>query len=106
MLGIVNTQTTPYNPQSDGMIKQFNLTVLNMLSTVVTENKKDWYLHFPTLMLAYRTSMAPLSGSQFHQHWKGPGRGISHPTGGKYKEAHLNKKKNSTSEDNDHKTGL
>ena len=31
LLGIVKTQTTPYHPQSDGMIEMFNRTLLSML---------------------------------------------------------------------------
>ena len=60
MLGITKTRTTPYYPQSDGV--RFNPTVLNMLSKVVSDDEHSWYLHLPTLMLAYRTSQHETTG--------------------------------------------
>ena len=49
MLGTTKTRTTPYHPQSDGMIERFNHTVLNMLSKVVSDDEHSWDLHLPTL---------------------------------------------------------
>ena len=34
-----------------------------MLSTVVSADEKDWDLHLPTLMLAYRTSPHETTGA-------------------------------------------
>ena len=38
ILGKEKTRTTPYNPQSDGMVERANRTIENMLSTFVSEN--------------------------------------------------------------------
>ena len=42
LLQVRKTRTTPYHPQSDGMIERFNKTLLNLLSTAVSENEHDW----------------------------------------------------------------
>lgn len=42
ILGIDKTRTTPYRPQSDGMIERANRTIENMLATFVSKNQKDW----------------------------------------------------------------
>ena len=62
LLGVQKTRTSPYHPQSDGLIERFNRTLLNMLSIAAAENERDWDLHVPLLTLAYRTSMQESTG--------------------------------------------
>ena len=57
LLGIHKTRTTPYRPQSDGLIERFNRTVQQMLAVLVNEARDNWDDHLPYVMLAYRSSV-------------------------------------------------
>ena len=62
LLGIHKSRTTPYHPQSDGMIERFNRTLLSMLATAASENPFDWEDHLRPLCMAYNTSIHPTTG--------------------------------------------
>ena len=62
LLEIDKTRTTPYRPQSDGMIERFNRTLQQMLAMYVNENKRDWDDHLPYVMFAYRSSIHASTG--------------------------------------------
>jgi transposase InsO family protein len=47
LLEITKSRTTPYRPQSDGMIELFNRTLQQMLAMFVNENHNDWDHHLP-----------------------------------------------------------
>ena len=55
LLDIKKSRTTPYHPQSDGMVERYNLTLQQMLSMFVNENQDDWDDHLPYLTMAYRS---------------------------------------------------
>lgn len=57
LLGINKTRTSPYQPQSDGMIERFNRTLLSMLSFYVDDNQQNWDVLLPYVMMAYRSSV-------------------------------------------------
>ena len=62
ILGIEKTRTTPYHPESDGMVERFNQTLATMLSAFVSSNHKDWDEHLPYLMMAYRSTEHETTG--------------------------------------------
>ena len=63
LLGVRMSRTTPYHPQSDGLVERFNRTLLDMLATAVYDRPFEWEQHLPRLCHAYNTSIHPTTGS-------------------------------------------
>eukprot|EP00731_Ephydatia_muelleri_P002477 Em0001g2477a len=57
LMGIVKTRTTPYHPQSDGLIEWFNRTLLSMLRMAAVDDETNWDLRIPCLMLPVNVSL-------------------------------------------------
>ncbi|XP_066512296.1 uncharacterized protein [Hoplias malabaricus] len=53
-LGITGIHTTPYHPQTDGLVERFNQTLKTMLKKFVSDTGKDWDKWLPFLLFAYR----------------------------------------------------
>ena len=62
LLGVEKTRTTPYHPQSDGMVERFNRTLEDMLSKVVNCHHRNWDDCLPLAMMAYRSSVHETTG--------------------------------------------
>ena len=54
LLHIHSIRTSPYHPQTDGLVERFNQTLKNMLRKVVAKEGKDWDKLLPYLLFAYR----------------------------------------------------
>ena len=54
LVGIKGIRTTPYHPQTDGLVERYNQTLKRMLRKFVAANGKDWDRWLPNLLFAYR----------------------------------------------------
>ncbi len=88
LLGIRAIKTTPYHPQTDGLVERFNQTLKSMLRKFVSKSGSDWDQWLPYLLFAYRevpqasTGFSPfelLYGQQVRgpldllkEQWEGP----------------------------------
>ena len=54
LLHIKRIRTTPYHPQTDGVVERFNGTLKGMLKKIVSRNQKDWDQYLPYLVFVYR----------------------------------------------------
>ena len=52
---IIHKTTTPYNPQSNGLIERFNRTLTQILQKRSVEEKEDWDAYLPAALFAYRS---------------------------------------------------
>ena len=62
LLRIRKSRITPYHPQSDGLVKRYNRTMLNMLATCTQDHPATWEDHLRGVCMAYNTSMHPTTG--------------------------------------------
>ena len=62
LLEIEKTRTTPWHPQSDGMIERFNRTIETLLRQTVSDNQKDWDQYLPYCCAAYRNAVHSTTG--------------------------------------------
>ena len=63
LLQIKKSRTTPYHPQSDGLVEQFNRTLLSMLTMAIEDYPWDWEYHLHQLCYAYNTTVHPGTGN-------------------------------------------
>ena len=63
LLHIHPIRTTPYHPQTDGLVERFNQTLKSMLRKTAVEEGKDWDRLIPYFLFAYREVPQSSKGS-------------------------------------------
>ena len=61
-LGIKKTRTTPYHPESDGMVERFNRTLKDMISKYVDGEGLSWDTDVKAYSMAYNSSVHSATG--------------------------------------------
>lgn len=54
LLSITGLTTTPWHPQTNGLVEKFNSTLKEMLKKLVMEQPREWDRFLPALLFAYR----------------------------------------------------
>ena len=54
LLHIQPIRTSPYHPQTDGLVERFNKTLKSLLRKFVKKEGRDWDMLLPYLLFAYR----------------------------------------------------
>jgi transposase InsO family protein len=77
MLKIEPIRTSPYHPQTDGLVERFNSTLKSMLKKMAKDDPTEWDRWHPYLLFAYRevpnesTGFSPFE-LLFGRHVRGP----------------------------------
>lgn len=53
LLHVKSLRTSPYHPQTDGLVERFNQTLKEMLQNNAREERKDWDKLLPYVLVAY-----------------------------------------------------
>jgi len=53
LLGICQVNTTAYHPHTDGLVEQFNCTLIYMLAKRVEPSGRDWDRQIPYVLFTY-----------------------------------------------------
>ena len=54
LLGVQPIQSSPYHPQTDGMVERFHSTMKTMLRKILTKFDMQWDKALPYILFAYR----------------------------------------------------
>ena len=77
MLNVKPIRTSPYHPQTDGLVERFNITLKSMLRKLADDEGKEWDSLLPYVLFAYRE--VPQASTGFSPFELVYGRAVRHP---------------------------
>ena len=61
--GIKSHLTTPYHPESNGLVERFHRRLKEALNALATNEPEQWFWRLPCALLAIRTTLKPDVGA-------------------------------------------
>jgi transposase InsO family protein len=61
-LGVRISHSTPYHPETNGLVERLNRTLKTMINMYIREDQRDWDTYLPFLTFAYHTATQESTG--------------------------------------------
>ena len=66
ILSVKKLQTTPYHPQSNGLVERLHQTMMRMFGKLGKDKKANWPGHLAEIMHAYNATCSAMTGYNLH----------------------------------------
>ena len=66
ILGIKKLQTTPYHPQTNGLVERLHQTIMQMIGKLGEDKKADWPSHLAEIAHTYNATHSTVMGYSLH----------------------------------------